>query len=183
MGKDVIIIETVGVGQDEVDIAEAAHTTVVMMAPAMGDDIQAIKAGILEIANVFVVNKADREGAARTAADLRMMLEMGRDSRPPGAWETPILLTEANRNTGVDKVMEAIEQHREYLLKNDAAAWKRYERASIRRELQDIIQGKLMEKIQWAIENNNFFNDMIEQIIQKNLDPYTAAENILEQSG
>lgn len=180
MGKDVIIIETVGVGQDEVDIAEAAHTTVVMVAPAMGDDIQAIKAGILEIANIFVVNKADLQGAARTAADLRMMLEMGRDSRPPDAWEAPILLTEASRNVGVDKVMEALEQHRQYLMKNNGVAAQSHERTRIRRQLQDILKNRFMERLQGAFEKNNFFNDVIEQIIQKKLDPYSAAEKIIE---
>ncbi len=183
MGKDLVILETVGVGQDEVDIAETAHTTVVMVAPAMGDDIQAIKAGILEIAHVFVVNKADREGAARTAAELRFMVEMGRDSRPPGAWEPPILLTEANRNVGVNEVMEAIEQHRRYLLKDDAAAWQRHERDRIRRELQDILKGKVMEKIKRAFESDNLSRDIVEQIIQKKLDPYTAAEKIIERIG
>ncbi|MBW2145814.1 MAG: methylmalonyl Co-A mutase-associated GTPase MeaB [Deltaproteobacteria bacterium] len=183
LGKDVVILETVGVGQDEVDIAETAHTTVVMVAPAMGDDIQAIKAGILEIAHIFVVNKADRDGATRTAAELRLMVEMGRDSRPVGAWEPPILLTEANRNVGVNELMEAIEQHRRYLLKDDAAAWQRHERDRIHRELEDILKGKVMEKIQWAFESDTVSRDMVEQIIQKKIDPYTAAEKILDQLG
>jgi len=181
MGKDVIILETVGVGQDEVDIADAAHTSVVMMAPSMGDDIQAIKAGILEIANILVVNKADREGAERTAAELRMMIEMGRNSRPPGAWEVPILLTEANRNVGMDRLMEAIENHRQFLLKNNAAALHRFEQTRTRKELQNIVKGMLMEKIQWAFEGDKVFTDMVEQIIQKKLDPYTAAEKIIQQ--
>ena len=95
MGMDIVIVETVGVGQDEIDIVRMAHTTVVVMVPGLGDDIQAIKAGILEIADVFVVNKADREGADRTSRELSMMLEMGK--RKDGEWLPKVMLTEASR--------------------------------------------------------------------------------------
>ncbi len=98
-GKDVILVETVGVGQDEVDIAKAAHTTIVVEAPGMGDDIQAIKAGVMEIADILVVNKADREGAERTVAALEMMLDL--NGHPACGWQTPVLKTVATQDEGI----------------------------------------------------------------------------------
>ena len=113
MGMDVVIIETVGVGQDEVDIVRLAHTTVVVMVPGMGDDIQAIKAGILEIGDLFVVNKADRDGADRTARDLASMLEF--TAYGEGSWRPPVLKTEAQRGTGVEELVDLVLAHHEWL--------------------------------------------------------------------
>ncbi len=110
-GFDVVLVETVGVGQDEVDIVKAAETTVVVLVPGLGDDIQAIKAGILEIADVFVVNKADREGADRTAAEIATML----DFTPDRAWRPPIVRTVAPRGEGVREAIDAIASHGEFL--------------------------------------------------------------------
>ncbi|HLN57128.1 MAG TPA: methylmalonyl Co-A mutase-associated GTPase MeaB, partial [Thermoanaerobaculia bacterium] len=110
-GYDVVLIETVGVGQDEVDIIKAAETTAVVLVPGLGDDIQAIKAGILEIGDVFVVNKADREGADRTAAELAMMLDLSAQK----GWRPPIVRTVAPSNTGVEEVIAALESHGEHL--------------------------------------------------------------------
>jgi LAO/AO transport system kinase len=137
MGKDVVLVETVGVGQDEIEVAELAHTVVVVTVPGLGDDVQAIKAGVLEIADVFAVNKADREGADRTVRDLQGMLELRRSSatRPdlehdgehrmrateawdphdPSWWEPPIVRTVAVRDDGVDDLLQAVERHREHL--------------------------------------------------------------------
>jgi LAO/AO transport system kinase len=137
MGKDVVLVETVGVGQDEIEVAALAHTVVVVAVPGMGDDVQAIKAGVLEIADVFAVNKADREGADRTARDLQQMLELRRSTatRPshdhdaehrlrateawspddPAWWEPPIVKTVAVRDQGVRELAEAVERHRAHL--------------------------------------------------------------------
>ncbi len=137
MGKDVVLVETVGVGQDEIEVAALAHTVVVVAVPGMGDDVQAIKAGVLEIADVFAVNKADREGADRTVRDLQQMLELRRSTatRPvlehdaahrmrsaepwspddPAFWEPPILKTVAVRDEGIGELAEAIEAHRTHL--------------------------------------------------------------------
>ncbi|HEX9508378.1 MAG TPA: methylmalonyl Co-A mutase-associated GTPase MeaB, partial [Myxococcales bacterium] len=124
MGWDVIIVETVGVGQDEIDVAHLAHSTVVVVVPGMGDDIQAIKAGILEIADLFAVNKSDRPGADRVVRELRGMLELRHAVRAPSEktgdppanqWEPPILKVVASRDQGVDGLIEAIDSHRAFL--------------------------------------------------------------------
>jgi LAO/AO transport system kinase len=137
MGKDVVLVETVGVGQDEIEVAELAHSVVVVAVPGMGDDVQAIKAGVLEIADVFAVNKADREGADRTVRDLQQMLELRRSTatRPtlehdaehrmrsaepwspedPGFWEPPIVKTVATRNDGIAELAQAVERHQAHL--------------------------------------------------------------------
>jgi len=111
-GFDWVLVETVGVGQDEVDVVRTVDTVVMVTVPGLGDDIQAIKAGILEIADVFVINKADREGVERTARDLEMMLSLG----PPGAWIPPILKTVAARDEGIEGVVAEVERHREHLI-------------------------------------------------------------------
>src|SRR5947199_225446 len=112
-GFDLVIIETVGVGQDEVEVARAAHTTVVISAPGLGDDIQAIKAGILEIADVHVVSKCDRPDANRTVTDLKNMLAMGLGPSPPrgGSWQVPVLATSAPRDEGISSLADAIDRH------------------------------------------------------------------------
>src|SRR5713226_944051 len=129
-GKEVIIVETVGVGQDEVEIARAADTTVVVGVPNLGDDIQAIKAGILEIADVLVVNKADLPGADRLVADLRTMLQLGQAHN----WPTPIQQTVAKDGTGVRELVERIAEHRAYL--GNSGTWRQRRADSARRQVR-----------------------------------------------
>jgi LAO/AO transport system kinase len=117
MGKEYILIETVGVGQDEVDVARTAHTTVVVVIPGMGDDIQAIKAGILEIADIFVINKDDREGADKTFNELQGMVDMAENSGRLGKWRPPIIKAQAIADKGTVELVQAIEKHKEYLAK------------------------------------------------------------------
>jgi len=112
MGKDIILVETVGVGQDEVDIVTTAHTTIIVLIPGMGDDIQAIKAGILEVADIFVINKADREGLEKTMNELQVMLDMNAQGSTGGKWRPPIVATEAIRNRGVPELLSNIETHK-----------------------------------------------------------------------
>ena len=116
MGKDYIIVETVGVGQDEVDVVKSAHTTVIVVIPGMGDDIQAIKAGILEVGDVFVINKADREGTDKTLSDLRLMIDMDQRKYDEGTWKPSIIKAEAVFDKGVEEILEEIEKHRAYLM-------------------------------------------------------------------
>jgi len=115
MGKDTILVETVGVGQDEVDVVRAAQTTVIVTIPGMGDDIQAIKAGILEVGDIFVINKADRDGVEKTLSDLRLMIEMDHRKYEDGKWKPPILKVEALFDKGVAELLEEIEKHRRFL--------------------------------------------------------------------
>lgn len=128
-GCDVILVETVGVGQSEVEIAAQADTSVVLLAPGMGDGIQAAKAGILEIGDVYVVNKADRDGADSTARELNHMLGLG-ESRAPGDWRPPIVKTVASRGEGIDEVVEALEKHRAWMEENGVLMLRRERRAA-----------------------------------------------------
>ena len=124
-----IVVETVGVGQYEVDIASMADTSVVVMAPGMGDDIQAAKAGILEIGDVFVVNKADRDGADATVRDLRHMISLG-DRAEPGLWRPPVVKTVAAQKIGIDEVMEALDKHRAHIEENGELVQRRERRVA-----------------------------------------------------
>ena len=153
MGFDHILIETVGVGQDEVEIAQLAHTTVVVTVPGLGDDVQAIKAGILEIADVFVVNKADREGADRTVRDLRGLLDLRRAHPEPGQpepWEPPIVSCVAVQNGGIGELAGAIDRHWQQLeVSGDRV---RREAARAKAELLNRLSGRLMPRAVAAIE-------------------------------
>ncbi|PWS48281.1 methylmalonyl Co-A mutase-associated GTPase MeaB [Streptomyces sp. FT05W] len=143
-GCDVILVETVGVGQSEVEIASQADTSVVLLAPGMGDGIQAAKAGILEIGDVYVVNKADRDGADATARELNHMLGLG-ESRGPGDWRPPIVKTVAARGEGLDEVVEALEKHRAWMEERGVLAERRTARAA--REVETIAVTALRERI------------------------------------
>src|SRR5947207_1309444 len=155
-GCDIVLIETVGVGQAEVDVASLADTTVVLVAPGMGDAIQAAKAGILEVADVFVVNKADREGADATARDLRHMLSLG-ERRDPESWQPPIIKTVMSRGEGVDEVVEALDKHHTWLLSSGRLDAKRRIRAAeeieviavtaLRRRMGDLRGGTLLDEL------------------------------------
>ena len=114
MGKDYVIVETVGVGQDEVDIVRSADTTLIVLVPGMGDDIQALKAGILEVGDIFVINKADRDGVDKTVSDIRLMIEMG-EKRYKNGWKPSILTAQAVFDSGIMELLDEIEKHRLYL--------------------------------------------------------------------
>ena len=147
MGKDFILVETVGVGQDEVEIAGAAHTTIVVTVPGMGDDIQAIKAGILEIGDLFVVNKADREGADRTFQDLITMIDMRQQHHAEDGWRPRVLKTEAPKSLGVPELLAAVLEHREYLRRDGGRNLARIMAPRLRGELVDLILQGIREKI------------------------------------
>jgi LAO/AO transport system kinase len=174
-GFDVVLVETVGAGQGEVEIANAAHTTVVIEVPGMGDDVQAIKAGILEIADIFVVNKADREGADATIRQLRAMLHLG--GPPRGGWEPPIVPAVALRDQGIADVAAAIERHLEHLQANGGLAEQQRQRAA--REFQLIAQEAALERARARVSDAGW-DALVERIARRELDPYSAAEEILE---
>ncbi len=199
MGKDVILVETVGVGQDEIEVATLAHTVVVVAVPGMGDDVQAIKAGVLEIADVFAVNKADREGADRIVRDLQMMLELRRSvsARPPadhdaqhrfrgggeapppgsGDWEPPIVRTVAVKDEGTDDLIAAIERHRAHL---EASGQRRArEAARARASFVAVLRERLLAGALERLEAEMGRLDAVaERIAAREADPYALAEEL-----
>ncbi len=174
-GKDLVLVETVGVGQTELDIMEVAHTTLVVLVPEAGDTIQVMKAGLLEIADVFVVNKADREGADRMTGELERMLHM----MPGGAssWTVPVLATQASRDVGIAELLGAIEQHREH---QRAEVERERVRQAKRREVYDIVEEELAARLKIGLDASKF-QDILERVDQGTLDPYGAADEILAE--
>ncbi|MFE2987278.1 methylmalonyl Co-A mutase-associated GTPase MeaB [Streptomyces sp. NPDC059262] len=175
-GCDVVLVETVGVGQSEVEIASQADTSVVLLAPGMGDGIQAAKAGILEIGDVYVVNKADRDGADATARELNHMLGLG-ESRGAGDWRPPIVKTVAARGEGIDEVVEALEKHRAWMEEHDVLQERRLARAS--REVETIAVTALRERIA-DLHGDRRLSSLAERIVAGELDPYRAADSLVE---
>jgi len=179
MGKDYIIVETVGVGQDEVDVVKNAHTTVITVVPGMGDDVQAIKAGILEVGNIFVINKADREGADKTLNDLRMMIDMDREKYDRGAWKPPIIKVQAVFDKGVDELLEEIERHRAYLVESGGGLIIRQNTERVRQELTDMVKNRLVEQVLNRITETGEFEDAVQSIVAGETDPYTACDELV----
>ncbi len=177
MGMDVVIIETVGVGQDEIDIVRMAHTTAVVMVPGLGDDIQAIKAGILEIGDVFVVNKADRDDADRTARELAAMLEMNPDK--DREWQPKVLKTEASRNRGIEELVNEIEAHRSYL--HHSGAIRRLLEEKNTRLFLELLKERLFAEVYGHIHVNGKFREIVDGLVNRKQDPYSAVEAILAE--
>jgi LAO/AO transport system kinase len=176
-GYDVILVETVGVGQSEVEIAAHADTTVILLAPGMGDGIQAAKAGILEIGDVYVVNKADRDGADATRRELGHMLALGED-RKPGDWRPPILKTVASRGEGIEEVVDEIAKHREHLTSSGGLAARRRRRACD--EIEAIALTALRSRI-GDLHGDARLGSLAEAVVGGELDPYAAADKLLAE--
>jgi LAO/AO transport system kinase len=175
MGKDVVIVETVGVGQDEVDIVHAAHTTVVVLAPGMGDDVQAIKAGILEVGDIFVVNKADREGADRLIHELRSMID--RNDYPAGCWEPSIIKTQADTNQGIDELLEEIERHCSFV--RESGEREQLIRQRVRQRFLEALRETLLEEVMNKLENTHPLDGIISSLVEGKEDPHSRAEEIV----
>ena len=198
---EVILIETVGAGQGEVDIAKIAHTTIVVEAPGLGDDVQAIKAGILEIADIFVVNKADRPGVERTVATLKAMLELGnvpthqmlhhgqlvtiesvpnkRESLGTNGWKIPVLQTSAIKEEGIEAVTTAINQHLKHLKESGEMISRT--RTRLLDELENILQTELMSQLLRQLPEG-YLSKIVDNLATKSLSPYAAAEQIMKES-
>lgn len=174
-GCEVILVETVGVGQSEVEIAAQADTSVVLLAPGMGDGIQAAKAGILEIGDVYVVNKADRDGADATARELNHMLSLG-ESRGKGDWRPPIVKTVAARGTGIDEMVEALEKHRAWMDERGVLAQRRTARAA--REVETIAITALRARLA-DVHGDTHLEVLAGRVAAGELDPYAAADALL----
>ena len=174
-GCEVVIVETVGVGQSEVEIAAQADTTMVLLAPGMGDGVQAAKAGILEIGDVYVVNKADRDGADATARELNHMLGLG-EARSPGDWRPPIVKTVAARGEGIDEVVQALEKHRAWMEEHGVLAERRMRRAA--GEVETIAVTALRARI-GDLHGDRRLGALAERVVAGELDPYAAADELV----
>ena len=174
-GKDVILVETVGVGQSEVDIVSAADTTLVVLVPGLGDDIQAIKAGILEIGDVFAINKADRDGADKLNIELNMMLDLNTEKMD---WRPTIKQTIASQDKGVKELFEALEEHFNYLKESGKLVTRRNERT--RNELLSILKTELGNYVLRKIDENGELDKFVADIQARRNDPYTIVEKTLQ---
>ena len=177
-GVDAVLVETVGVGQTELDVMRLADTVVVVLVPEAGDAVQVMKAGLLEIDDVFVVNKADREGAERMHSELVQMLHL----RPSGGWTIPVLLTQASASTGLDAVRDAIETHRAFLASDPEHAGR--ERARREGELLDVLDEELRRRVaqRLAAHGSDGLAPLLDAVRAGTVDPYTAALRILEDA-
>lgn len=176
VGFDVIIVETVGVGQAEVDIAMLADTTLVLLAPGMGDGVQSVKAGILEIADVYVVNKADRAGADSTVSDLKALLALGGRHSVAGSWRPHIVSTVATTGSGIDELMAACDAHRKWLARSDGLHRRRIARCAS--QLEALMLAALRARV-GSIDDAGLFAQLAEQVARGDRDPYEAAAALL----
>jgi len=191
-GCDIILVETVGVGQSEVDIFKSAHTVVVLLVPGLGDDIQAIKAGIMEITDIFVVNKMDLEGADKKVADITQMLELGMNFKYSNditeksfakikQWTPEIVKVNSRTGENFDEFLRVIEKHKTFL--SDSGIISSYEMNRIKNETFQILKYKLEKKVRKLLSTNSLIDDYIKLVMDKNLDPYSMANLIIKLIG
>lgn len=173
-GFDIIIIETVGVGQSEVDIVKTADTTMVVVIPGMGDDIQAIKAGILEIGDLFTINKADREGTDKLNIEIEMMLELNPEHV---GWRPPINRTIASKGEGIEAVVDSIEEHKKYLY--DSGEIVKIRKARIKNEVTAMLNDKVNRYIDKNVVSTNEFDSLVEKLQGREIEPYSVVNDIV----
>lgn len=175
-GCDIVLIETVGVGQSEIEVVRVADVVLVLLAPGMGDGVQAAKAGILEIGDVFVVNKADRDGAGATSRELRHMISLA--PREPGQWEPPVIQTVASTGQGISDVADAIDAHREWADSHGALRLRRVARA--REEIDAIAVASLRKRLGHHLADSRLAR-LSEEVVDGRTDPYSAADELLAE--
>ena len=171
-GKNFVILETVGVGQSELDIAESADTTIVVLVPESGDSVQAMKAGLMEIADFFVVNKADREGSNRVIAEIQAMLQL----RERQVWQPKVLRAIASRGDGIGEISEAIESHRRFLVEKNLLIQKR--RARMLKKVHNVVRFRF-ERAFWDEATRQALDEKLENYQDSNLSPYKIAEDLM----
>jgi LAO/AO transport system kinase len=176
-GKDVVLVETVGVGQDEVEVAGAADVTVVVLVPGLGDEVQALKAGIMEIADVFAVNKADRDGADRLVAEIHAMLSLGEHE----GHLTAIVKTVATADQGIDDLLEAVEDFRAWAESSGLLEQKR--RALLARQLEEILQDRVLRRVRARVLTPEERERIVDRMAAREVDPFSAADRVLERMG
>jgi LAO/AO transport system kinase len=177
-GKDMVIVETAGAGQSEVEIVKVAQTIVVMHAPGLGDEIQAIKAGIMEIADIFVVNKADRENANKTVIDIQAMLQL---SNKKGGWKPPVLKTVALTGEGVPELIEELEEHRCFL-EDNLECKENLLRNKAEDDLLEAIKERISKALIDELKREGKFDKLLREIIEKKTDPASAAEKLVKKA-
>ena len=175
-GFDIIILETVGVGQSELDIAQAADTTIVVLVPESGDSVQAMKAGLMEIADFFVMNKADRPGSQRAYTALQTILMI--KDHDENTWMPNIIKTVASENKGIDEIANEIERHKTFMKEKNIFQIKREKQAKVR--IKEIVEHKLKDKL-WSETGENSLNLSLEIVVLGNFSPYHIAETIIEE--
>ncbi len=173
-GSDYIFVETVGVGQSEIDIVKNCDTTVMVMVPGLGDDIQAIKAGIMEIGDVFAINKSDKEGAKRTAREIDMMLDFNQNMD----WRPPVKMVVASENKGIEDLLEAIHQHINYM--KDASLWLKRRADNAKNEVIGMIKERIENEILDQSQREEQINRYAEKIATRDLDPYTVVDDLFQ---
>ncbi len=177
-GSDYILVETVGAGQVEIEVVKYAHTCVVVMMPGGGDEIQAIKAGILEIGDIFVVNKSDRQGAERTMSDIEMMIEMT-PAPDAGSWRPPVLLTAALESRGIEELAAALEAHKEHLEASGRLASKVEER--MKAELLEILSMRVSSAAIRMLEDSDAGRDLARRMTAREIAPHDAADEVIRR--
>ncbi len=177
MGKNIIMVEAVGSGQGEVDISRLADTTLVVLSPGMGDEIQMMKAGILEAADIFVINKADKEGAEILKIQMEQML--GMIPQVEGDWKTVILLAQAVNGKGIEEMVDAMLEHKKYLISSGKIEHRRKERARL--ELTEAIEHSLRLHVNEILDNGRFQN-LADALAMRHIDPYSAAEEVVKKT-
>ncbi|HEX7832467.1 MAG TPA: methylmalonyl Co-A mutase-associated GTPase MeaB [Thermoanaerobaculia bacterium] len=175
-GFDIVLVETVGVGQDEVEVVRTVQTNLVVLVPGMGDDIQAIKAGIMEIGDVFVVNKADRPGAEKTVTEVTMMMSLVEEH---GDYIPPIVKTVASKRQGIEELDEAIAKHYAYLAESGELDRRNRDRVRIRIETQ--LKERFMERLIGGTVSRDEYEQLLEDVLRKKTNPHDAAENVLSR--
>ncbi|MFZ1321254.1 MAG: methylmalonyl Co-A mutase-associated GTPase MeaB [Ignavibacteria bacterium] len=175
-GKDFIIIETVGVGQSELDIAQTADTTLVVLVPESGDSVQAMKAGLMEIADIFVLNKSDREGADAVAATIKNIIHLKPPT--PDNWIIDVLKTTASKNTGIEELFKKILEHKSHLLKSGYLKTKRQQQ--LKKKITELLTNKLTVSF-WGEDKKKYLNDNLDLISEKKSDPYTFVEGLMDK--
>jgi len=179
-GCDVIFVETVGVGQTEVDIVKTADTVVLVTVPGLGDDVQAIKAGLMEIADVFVINKADREGVEMTYMEIKMVIEFERERWAKSGWEPPVVSTVAFTLSGVRPLWEAIKKHEEFLKSSGKLMEKRRKR--VEEEVKRIAIGKVREAMESRLMDEDI-SSVVNAVLERRIGPYSAADVLMRKAG
>lgn len=177
-GFALIFVETIGAGQAEVDIASAAHTVVVIDAPGLGDSVQALKAGLLEIADILVVNKGDLPGAESAANALRAALELGAEVAGVGEWEVPLLTVSALTGEGIEQLAAAIGQHRAYL--HDSGQWMAREQRRIERQLQELLRQRLVDRFLKARPDGSYA-EAVRRVYARELSPQAAVDGLMSK--